>query len=397
MPDTAPTPANDDDLQAVFGENREASPESVPAARRTPTFAPWHRPVKQVVRSEQWKALTNRLLEETPPEDKIFRYFTLPGADLLDVRVLAECCIKHGVQVQYFGFDSTASNTRHLGIEDITTSASSALLHAGRITADSEVIKGRLEDIADVRTHAYTQLRKRRPFHAINIDVCDHLAYSPPGQANSTFQALNRLLEHQLDADTPWLLLITTRVDPTVLETAPIIRFQKAISDNLLNEAQEFKIALAEALGSELGRVGAASITAWTEQNENFLRIYTIGLGKYLLTSCLGQPNFPARVQLASVYAYRVHDDSPDMLAIAFRVSPEGRRFLPPGSDLRPRSEPAWAAQLVRQSLKLQDLDNALDRDENLRETAFSETRDLLKEANYDIDAWERWVIGRTR
>ncbi len=53
-------------------------------------FKPWHRPRKQWIRVKQWKQETLRLVDAITLTDRPLTYLSLPGDDLLDVRVIYE-------------------------------------------------------------------------------------------------------------------------------------------------------------------------------------------------------------------------------------------------------------------------------------------------------------------
>lgn len=59
-----------------------------PASRKTKKeFKPWHNPRKQLVRKEQWIYFTSKYLANILSGRTTLKYFSLPGDDLLDVRV----------------------------------------------------------------------------------------------------------------------------------------------------------------------------------------------------------------------------------------------------------------------------------------------------------------------
>src|SRR5262245_8498942 len=102
-------PVETSDVRDIYGDAPPpALPLLVPAKRVD--FQPWHYPVKHVVRSEQWAALTRNLLEEHYPNLVVLRYFTLPGADMLDVRVLSDVCGPRGISIEYFGFNAAGES-----------------------------------------------------------------------------------------------------------------------------------------------------------------------------------------------------------------------------------------------------------------------------------------------
>lgn len=402
----ADSDTQNDDILSVYGSPESGSETFTQLAEQHRDFAPWHHPVKQIVRIEQWAALTKKLLNERhggPPN--VLRYFTLPGKDLFDIKVLSDICKPLGVRIEYFGFNSGVATSGDDGtpIEAEAhsvngapwVSAESALRQAGRVTSDAIIHSDRLEDIALEHSHAATQLRQRAPFDVINIDACDHLAYAPKGRDRNTFDALQALLCHQMSARNPWLLFLTTRVDPTLLGQ-PGLAFQHAIAQNLsAHPSSGFGAALAACLQAEDTKLASELITAWNIHDMRFLKLYSVGLGKFLLQFFCGQPNLPANVELASAYAYRVHKDEPDMLALAFRIIPDPPRVYPPsigGAAAVPLLEPSRAIRVVHRATRICDIDEALKNEPVLRNTAITGTQELLESAHYDIAAWRDWL-----
>ncbi|SAL15572.1 hypothetical protein AWB69_00742 [Caballeronia udeis] len=411
MTDSRATPDVDEDVQeedilAIYGKPDNGTADLAHLADRRREFQPWHHPVKQIVRSRQWAALTKKLIESRPQgATSVLRYFTLPGADLLDVRVLSEVCEPLGVQIEYFGFNSGGAGSEQVaGVGNAAATANggswvtaeSALLQAGRITPHAVIHVDRLEDIAITDSHAAMQLSQRATFDVINIDACDHLAYCPKGRTHNTFNALEALLKHQMGARFPWLLFITTRAEPSLLGQPGIV-FQDAITQNLRVPQSNFGASLAKCLEADEGRLATELASVWGTLDTRFLKLYSIGLGKYLLQFFHAQPNLPANVELASVYAYRVHGEHPDMLALAFRVTPDTPRVFAPnvgGAAIVPTLEAARAVYVAAQAMKLQDLDHVLDTEPGVRSVAVDGTKALLQSANYDIDEWSRWLAS---
>lgn len=382
------------ELTEIYGEDyAEVDHEGLFPEKRQ-NFAPWHHPVKQLVRKTQWEALVNRLVKDNPPDGNVLRYFTLPGADLLDVRVLAEGCAPLGVQIEYFGFDA--------GMQAVEPNApwielESALRQAGRITANAVILPDRLEDIAVDQSQAARQLEARQPFHVINIDACNHLAYQPDGRPRSTFDAVQALLRHQMVASRPWLLFITTRVEPGLL-AGPGDSMRQAVNDNLATAAG-FGDALAAAIEADTALIEDALAVIWANHDSRFLKLYAIGMGKVLLQFFHAQPNHPANVELASACAYRVYGDEPDMIALAFRVTPEGPVVFKPGQILQldPAVEAARAVRVAARAQAMRDLDDELDASAELRDDMARGSASLLRASNYDMDAYRTWLANHAR
>lgn len=385
----------ENDLVKIYGEDfAEVDQPALISARRQ-NFAPWHHPVKQLVRKSQWQYLVARLIGDHPPDGNVLRYFTLPGADLLDVRVLAEGCAPLGVQIEYFGFDA--------GLQTVELNSSrieleSSLRQSGRITANAVILPDRLEDIAVDQSQAARQLESRRTFHVVNIDACDHLAYQPEGRQRSIFDAVQALLRHQMIATQPWLLFVTTRVEPSLL-AGPGTAMQQAVNDNLANINGGFGQALAAAIESDVAVIEEALATAWTNHDRKFLKLYAIGLGKFLLQFFCAQPNHPANVELASACSYRVYGDEPDMIALAFRITPEGPVVFQPGQVqvIDPAIEVARAIYVAQRAHALRDLDTELDASTEKRDEMARGSASLLRASNYDIDAYRSWLANHIR
>jgi hypothetical protein len=402
--------AQEEDILAIYGEQKPGMADLAQLAERRREFQPWHHPVKQIVRARQWAALTKKLLQSrVQGASNVLRYFTLPGADLLDIRVLAGVCEPLGVKIEYFGFDSGSStaeenteaenSSAHPQPGTSWVTAESALLQAGRITPDAVIHGDRLEDIAIADSHASMQLGQRATFDVINIDACDHLAYCPKGRARNTFDALGALLKHQMGARSPWLLFVTTRAEPNLLGQPGIV-FQDAITQNLRMPQSNFGASLAACLEADEGKLATELASVWGTHDARFLKLYSVGLGKFLLQFFHAQPNLPANVELASVYAYRVHSQHPDMLALAFRITPDAPRVFAPnvgGAAVVPPLEPIRAAYVATQAMKLQDLDHALESEADVRTEAIEGTRALLQSANYDVGEWSKWLAGHER
>jgi hypothetical protein len=379
---------DDDDLRSVFGDNLAAEP--VRDIDNRPAFAAWHHPVKQVVRHKQWVSQLELYLRDHVAQPRTLRYFTLPGPDLLDVRTLAKVCGPVGHKIEYFGFDSSGAeadsprNARRFKVE-------AALRQADAITDNIIVHSDRLEDIAVHGSHTAAKLKLQAAFDIVNVDGCDHLAYTPKGRKKTTYDALKVLISHQSKRDEPWLLWITTRVTPEELGD-PLGDFQAAIRANA-EESEEFIGAIVGVLGMSRHTYVAEMNQIWAASDERFLRLFTIGLSKYLLRLLHNQPNHPANVELKSAYSYRVFADAPDMMALAFKITPGQRQLIEPGRMPLGRAvEVQHALRVVEQTKRLWNIDQAIQDDAELLQLAVDGTIDLLASAEYDMDAWRQWV-----
>lgn len=387
---------DEDELAGVFGEDLGAAVEARPVARiRKREFLPWHHPVKQIVRRQQWAELTGRLVRDRRAPRPKLQYFTLPGADLLDVQVLAEVCQPESVEIEYLGFNTAIAAGGPAPWAEIEAS----LRQAGLVSAGAQILSDRLEDIAKENSLAANALAWRPPFDVLNIDACDHLAFCPGNRDSNTFDAVKALLKHQINAREEWLLFITTRVDPELMGE-PGEALKTAVNDNLQHPVRGFGEALALALEANEAEIERAVADAWGTKSEVFLRMYSIGLGKFLLQFFHAQPNHPANVELASACAYRVHDDVPDMLSLAFRITPDPARvFEPAVQQIAPANElePLRACRLAQRAIRLRDLDRELAAGGNHIGIAVQETISLLSRSGYEIAEYRNWLANHDR
>ena len=377
----------------------DAAPATLYGSAVGKPFAPWHHPVKQIVREQQWAELTRKLIGERQFPSDILRYFTLPGPDLFDIRVLSDVCVQSNIKIEYFGFlDGGAS-----GEEDDDgsprapwASAEAALRQSGRITANSEIAGDRLEDIAIERSKARSSLNQRQTFDVINLDGCGYLAHQPKNRTVCTFDALRALLAHQSKATSPWLLFLTTRADAQMLGT-PGAHLQNAILQNLTDWPDSFGCQLAETMGWPFDTVASSITTAWSSSGMSFMQIFTLGVSKFLLKHFHQQRELQADVRLKSSYVYRVKGEDVDMAALAFLISPDP---APPptrvagGGAPQTNPEPGRACSIVRRIGRVWNIDEAIQNDSDLKARAVSGTEALLKIRNYDIVLWREWVTG---
>ncbi|MBU1538263.1 MAG: hypothetical protein KKC29_07790 [Alphaproteobacteria bacterium] len=387
---------DEDDFSAkVYGDGQEAPPPS--AVTKKSAFAPWHHPIKQIVRDYQWGDAAVRLLSGFRAAERrgVLRYFTLPGADLLDVRQLATAIQGMGSQVEYFGFNTgwKPDGSDRVDGSGAYLSAESALRQAGRVTDSSVVWPDSLEDIAQPKSTAADRLAQQSVFDIVNIDACDHLGYASPGRKQTLFDAMESLLAHQLRATEPWLLFLTTRADPKLLG-GPSVKLMAAIQKNLDAHPDGFGDALADCLGVDKAVLISDLNAVWGSTDERFLKLFVLALGKHLLHFYFGQVNFKVTVELVSAFAYRVHGAEPDMVSVAFRMTPGGLRIHPAAAKpvvVLEQIELADANAIAAKTKAMWNLENGIQ-DSKVATDAVNGTLRLLEQANYDLEAWKLWL-----
>lgn len=381
-----------DDLAAIYGDDYRADETFGKVTPKRIDFAPWHHPVKQRVRVTQWRELVARLIDNRGLAGNVLRYFTLPGPDLLDVRILSEACSPYDIRIEYFGFDDAMQPDAPGGVR---VEIEAMLRQSRRITDDALIIPDKLQDIAITNSQAHRHLSQRRPFDVVNVDACEHLAYKPANRQQSIFDALNSLLAHQMDAAHPWLLFVTTRAEPGLMD-GPGDLMKDAVQKNLADHNQIFGPALAELFERDAASIHATLASLWQNADADFLKLYAVGLTKFLLQFYAAQPNRPANVELASACAYRVFGNSPDMLALGFRITPGPRVVFMPGEvpPVAQALEPQRAVAATRRARRLRDIDNELAADVNLMLTMARQSAALLSTSNYDIEKYCDWLAS---
>ncbi len=374
-----------DDLSAVYGDSADADqPRDIGTSGKIKNeFAPWHHPVKQFVRREQWANQVKRLIGN---DQRLVTYLTLPGEDMLDVRILGELLKAQDCQLECLGFNSTGAKKDDNGSQ---LNIQSAIRQEGLITDKSITLTDRIEEIAQQASQAENVLCQWRTFDVVNLDLCGHL--STDGNP-STFDALNRIVDHQRSATRPWLLMITTRVHPEHLSSAKE-HFDEAIQRNI-DLDQSFVATLSESLGIDPAQLRSALPGIWSSADSNLTKLYAVGFGKYLLHLLHCQVQDPAHVELSSCLAYRVHASHPDMLSLAFRIEPKKKKLIPAGiaSVSIPPVEVVHANQIARKAGRLGDVDEILRSDATKLEIFTNESENLLRVSNYDVSHFRAWV-----
>ena len=352
---------------------------------------PWHRPRKQLIREWQWLYFSQRLIERergehglpNPPEgDPEVRYLTLPGIDYLDVRQLADVCRDLGCRLTSTGFQTGAEANPHVARAQLREQS---LIDAGHITAHSHTFARRLEEITHTNSQSYRDLRRRGPFHIVNIDACGSIASPAADHAHRLIDAIYKTVEIQLETMTGrWLLFVTADARPDSVARETLDRLCDAIFSNA-QANENFRAQAVPLLDPEELDIRVAAGRA----GEAFLRLFSLGLAKWLL-SLARDGNWD--MQTHHPYCYSTmpgNDETPSMACLAFE-------FLPPPPGLRDRfrvarAQPALAAERedtsVRAAEKIRDMANAdfrMRTDEPLRTRMSANLRTWLEEAGYE-------------
>lgn len=386
---------DDDDVQEALDEVYQPAPEH--ALTPAKTFEAWHLPRKQYVRVNQWCAEVRKLIPELGlAQGDPFRYLTLPGNELLDIRALHGVCEPLGVKLRYLGFNSVGPNTPAQAELTLSQSEVRAL---SSIDDFSGVIEDRLEAVANNRSAASERARQAGPFHAINMDLCESIAFREIGHAKgSALEALGELLRLQLQTATPWLLFITTKAKPSLLADFARDGFNLAINANA-EASEDFRAELADLITGDLDQLDSQLAAAWGQHDTRFLRLFCMGLGKWLLGN-LAKVAPPRELKLLSSCFYQSGPDGPDMLSLAFRCEAPTHTLndiyaiLPTAEQPAPPSEIECALNLGVGVREMFDLDERIANDAALQTHLVRQAGRLLAQARYSEADYEAWATA---
>jgi hypothetical protein len=364
--------------------------EKVPEHSKLPErhIKPWHKPRKQWIRRNQWLKKTAELCSMLNLKDRRpLRYLSLPGEDLLDIRVIQECCADRDIKLKYLGLNDDYSSDEpntwlHIAWNEVNSLA--AIHH------DSVVVKDRFEQIADPNSLASKYVQDYGPFDVVNLDLCESISPIKPRQPNY-YAALQSLASNQIrtrPASEPWLLLVTSRVGgPWVLD-ADMKKLAACIASNVETD-RHFGIGL-DSLVPEGVVIIRNQHTNWKKiQQPHFLNLFGVGFGKWLM-QLLATASPKWGVKLLRSYSYRIYAPSPDMVSLAFLLecypeTPKDKAGL--STSVNPSTpvydERAFALALLDGVRTINDLDVDLSKNLNAYEAMEKETYDLLLSARY--------------
>lgn len=384
--------------EADEGLEELSQAEAVHALAPRKAFDAWHHPRKQFVRIKQWCAEVRKLIPQLAlGNGEPFRYLTLPGNELLDVRALHGVCAALSVKLRYIGFNSVGPNTP----EQIELALSQSEVRGlSAIDEFSGVIEDKLETIANDRSPGSLRARQAGPFHAINLDLCDSIAFREIGHSKgSPLEATGKLLQLQLRASTPWLLFITTKAEPSLVGDFARDGFMRTLNANV-EASDEFRSRLAELVAGDIDQLDTELAAAWGNQDAKFLRLFCTGLGKWLL-GILSKATPPRQLKLLSSCYYQSGPNGPDMLSLAFLCATPQQPVRDPAAILPPvvapiiASEIDCALQITEGIRTMFDLDAHLSLDEALREKLIKQAGRLMATARYSESEYETWARAR--
>lgn len=355
---------------------------------------PWHRPRKQYIRHFQWveyaKRLIGRLCDghslHTGPEGKNeIRYLTLPGTDYLDVRLISASCADKGCVLTSTGFLATETGNPLKARAEVRQDA---LIKAGHITDRSYTVWRRLEEVSSTASNAYRELRRRGPFHIVNIDACGSPAPPTAAHAQRMVDAIYRIVELQLSSSVSgWLMFVTVDVRNESVSAETLEKLTNAIRQNA-TESDAFRSGFMDLFGQEHATVDAAIGKISADDGEGFVRLFSLGLAKWMLHLALSKQ---WGLKMHSSYYYSTSDHPhhrPTMPCLAFEFVPPAPALADPFEVTNAEPAPGgptgdFSLRALDKVKAMEDLDAKVAGDSELRHKLIDQTRELLSEAGY--------------
>lgn len=391
---------SDDDFSGI-----SLPPEAPgPAAPAPLEFQPWHKPRKQYVRVNQWmryiQGIVRKLQQgEAFADGDPLRYLTLPGPDLLDIRMLADYCATQDIRLKYTGF-CYADNSEEQRLRQNVSEFS--LTHKQAIATNSKVVRQRLQEISTRNSEASLELEKGGPFDVINIDACDPLAVGEADASGRLVDTIRRLTEYQLsNRRKPWLLLLTTPVQTDSISTGSLAALHGEVVANTQRDAQ-FATELSAKF--EQGESVQEFLTRLSKQNGGeLLSVFALGLSKWLI-HLAEQANF--KVIKLDGYCYSMYQRTPyapNMVSLSFEFEPVPIA-ISDDTGLTPNTPPVVQTTLpvpshlraLRRSFSIQNVDEFLLANSAANDEMASQTKALLGAVGYDVDhvtlGYDAWV-----
>ena len=389
------TPPDDyDDIDAFVLPAAHGPEAGRPAPKQ---FQPWHKPRKQWVRNhvlvQNIRELADKLV--FPADSPFFRYLSLPGDDLLDIRLLAPVLHRRGLILNYVGFNSVGKNSdRELRL----SLAENEVRNLAGVYRDSKIYRDRIEHVGFRDSLQWTRVRDCSPYHAINIDLCDHIAAKSQDNLPTYISAVAEIVHLQLKRSRdPWLLFIATCVAPGSVDAANLAAFISAIRANIEASA-DFGNGLRDVLCREGGELEAALASPHCLAPERFRDLFSIGFGKWLL-HYMGSATPRTKLTLLRSCHYPVGGEEADLVTLAFRcdplIEPPVDNYLLVNAGGHPSPEPdevACALALIERSAAMINIHEMLTRRPDLYRHLTQESHALLKESHYPVDRYEEWL-----
>lgn len=363
-------------------------------------FKPWHKPRKQWIRREQWCKEVETLIPKLILDGRPLRYLSLPGEDMLDIRIIAKLCEDNGLNLKCLGYDEGDLNEYSQTEVNISWNEVS-----NNIEPTSTILSDNISVLKNANSQAFKYVKEYGPFDVINLDFCGPIScINHPDYHH----VLNNLCEYQNNnSRKPWLLFLTTRAEYEIVNIEHLPHYLK----NLKSNAVKY-----EAFGKRLSEITKFNIHEYGQHSNlkkllascpdrNFVKLFSVGLGKWLLRLMIGDQSSWKSKMLDSCW-YRVGNNHtptsfPNMLSLTYYFTPVDVQLNDPSGLVKSNpqieiDEESLAMGILEKTDKFVDLDIKIDRDKHLFENLITESTSLLKAARYSVKQYPKWVEQKT-
>ncbi|PCI46345.1 MAG: hypothetical protein COB49_08550 [Alphaproteobacteria bacterium] len=366
-------------------------------------YMPWHKPRKQFVRGKQWIHHSRSRVEDLQCRGYFqgnvpLKYLTLPGPDLIDIRLMIDLCAEMGVKLHYTGFCTDTDNQQIRLRQNISQFRAS---NNDVVAPGSDVHKVALQGIVHMGSSAHNELLKGGPYQIVNIDACTPLLTGDVDATGRLIDAVKFIIEFQVNSEAvPWILLLTTPLQRENITDGFLDRLNAQIKENY-NASEDFAKKLKESFedGEELDAF-LARMSA--EHGCNFLNIATLGISKWLVH--LGEAG-NCRVKKLNGFCYSTfgeHPLLPNMISVCYLFEKQERALNDRSGITRnienqinlPNQDDHIRA--LNKSFDMTNVDQLLKNDHALYETMIVETMRLLSDIGYDVEqegkSYREWI-----
>lgn len=356
-----------------------------PASRKTKKeFKPWHNPRKQLVRKEQWIYFTSKYLANILSGRTTLKYFSLPGDDLLDVRVFHDSiCEPKKIQLNFVGFNDHTSDPEREQDANLSLAEVRAMPF---IDKESVYHENNVLHVGVFRSLAYTRMKDHGDYDVINLDFCDSItSCDPTKNEESHYHLLKNVINIQRSRDEPWLLFITTRVGSDHIQSDVLELLTSCYEANL--EDDNFKN---ESI-NKYGISNSAELNQALTKPDLFNKLICISICKWLLSQALSSKP-QVTVKVLDAMEYKVNPNAPhaDMISFALYFVPHPDKdsdkigLAPVMKQHQKFKEPEVSIPYLHRFSVTTNCDEWLMEDTSKKEAVIDESLQLLDSARYD-------------
>jgi hypothetical protein len=394
----------DEDGQDDFAEYSlppEGPPPSSPEAL---TFAPWHKPRKQYVRKHQWMHHVGFIIDQLGhtegfKEGHPLRYMTLPGPDLLDIRMMADLCAEKAIKLRYTGFCFGSEGEERRLRQNVSEFG---LTYRESVVPSSRVVRSRLQEVSVTNSEAFIAMDKGGPYDVVNIDACEPLAHGDPDSSGRLVDTIRDIAKLQLHKRrSPWLLFLTTPIQIDSIAPSSLSALHAQIVENAAKDQ-----AFAQAMSSrgETGETLEQFLTRLSNANGNeLISVFSLGIAKWLI-HLAEQAKF--RVIKLPGFSYsmlRREPYDPNMVSLAFLFQPAPLAISDASGLTNEPVVPKKTTEAISDHIKainksfaISNLDELMKNEPMTFEAMKAESKKLLASVGYPVDhpdhGYDQWL-----